>query len=462
MYKIGLVLGLFFLPFLASASVSITEVMYDVPGTDSGREWLEVQNTGSENIDFSQWVFYENGSNHGLTSVQGGDTLAPGQYAIITDDPDLFLADWPNLGSISIFDSSWSSFSNTGEELSIKDQDDTIVFSVTYDTSLGADGDGNTLQIVNGVWLAASPTPGSANVSSGGNNGEENTSSETQNESTSSESSGVAVETQTAKEQFVISADVRRTTISNTITFSAQMKKTSGPAYHGTVRWNFGDGVEVENTVSQPVQHVYQYSGEYIVTAKYWPYTYTSVDPAHTARLQIAVQDSPIVLSELLDGAMTLVNTTVYEVDLSNWFLRCGTHTFNIPDGTVVGPNKTRTLVNPVFDNFSFACVPALYFPAGAVASTLEPPAQKEPETPVSFRQSTAPAVTESVAPLSVQTQASVISAFDESSTATQNSASKRTVSLPIILFVLLVVVVLWFVVFARSKEPSDEFEIIE
>jgi hypothetical protein len=461
MYKIWLFVALLFVPGSVFGSMTITEVMYDVSGTDSGREWVEVQNTGSESINFSEWVFYENSSNHGLSSVQGDETILPGGYAVIVDDVDLFLADWSNVTSISIFDSSWSSLSNTGEELSLKDQDDTIVFSFTYDVTLGADGDGNSLQLVDGVWGVGSPTPGLANSVSG--SGNTDTSEETTDtNTTSSADGGVAVETQIQSERFVITSDVSRTTVHDSIVFSGELKKPSGSAYHGTIRWNFGDGVEVENTVSQDVQHVYQYPGEYIVTAKYWPYTYTSIEPQHVARTRISVQESPILFTELLSNAVVLQNTTVYESDLSGWYISCGDMIFSIPDGTFIGPNKSRTLVNDVFANFSMACLPRLHFPAGAVASTLELPSQEEVSKPVAPRRATAPAVAEPVTSAPVQTQASVISAFDESSTTTQNSAPKRTVSLPIILFVLLVVAVLWFVVFTRSQEPSDEFEIIE
>jgi hypothetical protein len=38
-------------PSIVCAQMVITEVMYDVEGTDSGREWIEIQNIGTENID---------------------------------------------------------------------------------------------------------------------------------------------------------------------------------------------------------------------------------------------------------------------------------------------------------------------------------------------------------------------------------------------------------------------------
>lgn len=86
------VLSLLALPIVARAQLAITEIMYDVPGSDSGREWIEVQNTGAASIALSEWKLFEANTNHGLTT-DGSDTLAPGSFAIIADDPAKFRTD---------------------------------------------------------------------------------------------------------------------------------------------------------------------------------------------------------------------------------------------------------------------------------------------------------------------------------------------------------------------------------
>ena len=59
-----------------------------------------------------------------------------------------------------------SSFSllNSGEFIAIKDDNDNFIDNLTYNTSIGADNDGNSLQLINGTWYALAPTPGTENI----------------------------------------------------------------------------------------------------------------------------------------------------------------------------------------------------------------------------------------------------------------------------------------------------------
>src|SRR3989344_1169913 len=94
----------------AESSLKITEIMYDLPGSDSGREWIEVYNAGSADIDLSLFKFFEANTNHGLVTI-GSPTLAAGAFAIVADNPVNFSVDWPSFSGL-VFDSSFS-LSNT-------------------------------------------------------------------------------------------------------------------------------------------------------------------------------------------------------------------------------------------------------------------------------------------------------------------------------------------------------------
>ena len=83
-------------PARAFAAVQFTEVMYDAPGADTGREWLEVTNAGAVAVDTAGYKLFESGVNHGLILVQGTTTLAAGESAVITANPQKFLADYPS------------------------------------------------------------------------------------------------------------------------------------------------------------------------------------------------------------------------------------------------------------------------------------------------------------------------------------------------------------------------------
>lgn len=140
----------------ARAAVEITEIMYDLPGGDTGREWIEVTNTGSEPVDLSQYKLLESTTNHGLADT-GGAVLAPGASVILADDPLKFRVDWPAfLGPVvnTVF-----SLSNTGETLSIK-KGTVVEDTVSYSSKLGAAGDGGTLSRTGTTFIAAMPSPG--------------------------------------------------------------------------------------------------------------------------------------------------------------------------------------------------------------------------------------------------------------------------------------------------------------
>ncbi|MDE2399710.1 MAG: lamin tail domain-containing protein [Patescibacteria group bacterium] len=149
------------------ANLEINEVMYDLPsGSDDGREWIEVYNNSDSVVDLSTFKFSEGTTsdkitNHKLILSQGDANLIAHNYALIVSNPTKFKIDYPNFSGI-IFDSSFS-LNNTGEILIIKDKNLNIVDQYIYNSKMGAAGDDNSLQKINGVWLATKPTPGMEN-----------------------------------------------------------------------------------------------------------------------------------------------------------------------------------------------------------------------------------------------------------------------------------------------------------
>jgi len=97
---------------LSVKALVITEIMYDVPGTDTGREWIEVFNNGDSNIDPTQFKLFENSSNHVITlpEIYTNSTsyLGVGEYAVIADNPTKFIEDWPEYSGL-LFDSVFKS-----------------------------------------------------------------------------------------------------------------------------------------------------------------------------------------------------------------------------------------------------------------------------------------------------------------------------------------------------------------
>ena len=145
-------------PLTSAASVLITELMYDLEGADSGYEWIEITNTGSNPVDIGAWRLFEQGVNHKLTLVAGASTvLQPEQSAIVADKPEHFLARYPEI--VQVFDSAFS-LSNESETLMLKNSAGRVVDQVTYRSTLGAKGDGGSLHLEGEVLTPALPNPG--------------------------------------------------------------------------------------------------------------------------------------------------------------------------------------------------------------------------------------------------------------------------------------------------------------
>lgn len=148
------------MPICAHAQVVITEIMYDLSeGSDSGREWIEVYNAGSAGVRLTDLKIVENGSNHKITAVAGGDFVAAGTYAVIADNAAKFKSDFPAYAG-TLFDSAFS-LSNTGETLGVADSAGGSIDVVSY-TNASANGTGDSLQRNPGasVFEVGIPTPG--------------------------------------------------------------------------------------------------------------------------------------------------------------------------------------------------------------------------------------------------------------------------------------------------------------
>ena len=140
-------------------NLRINEIMYNPSGTDEGHEWLEIYTNDSVNI--SGWKFYEADTNHGLTLINGRWVIDG--YAIIVDNWNLFLADYPTYNG-TLIDSSWGTLSNSGENLSLKDGRGNFIDSVIYSDSAR---EGYSLELYNGIWYEShtiNGTPGAANT----------------------------------------------------------------------------------------------------------------------------------------------------------------------------------------------------------------------------------------------------------------------------------------------------------
>ncbi|OGI68392.1 hypothetical protein A2738_00695 [Candidatus Nomurabacteria bacterium RIFCSPHIGHO2_01_FULL_42_15] len=146
---------------MAESSLIINEIMYDQEGSDEGKEWVEIYNSGPNNIDLTLYKFFEGGVNHKLILAQGSPDLGAGGYALIVSNPEKFKENYPSFGG-NIFDSSFT-FSNAGESIALKDKDLSTVDQVVYASRMGGSGNGRTISKIGGEWKESEPTLGGAN-----------------------------------------------------------------------------------------------------------------------------------------------------------------------------------------------------------------------------------------------------------------------------------------------------------
>lgn len=332
-----LILIFLFLPTLASANVSITEIMYDLEGADTGREWIEIFNDDEEVIDLTDWKLYESETNHKLSSSDLDNLIIPANsYAVIADNPVKFLTDWSDFLGL-IFDSVFS-LKNSGENLIIRDAELNDIDNVFYNPELGAKGDGNSLQKIDGNWVSAFPTPGAQNSSA---TDEEDPTSEPNEISDSGWPEYIppeqmpSIKVYAGKDKTMIVGALGNF---NGETLGLENKPLEGARF----LWNFGDGTLKDG---QNVMHFYRYPGEYKVVLDVSAMgQYTKVDS-----LKVKVIPNEVFISEIktgIDSFVELQNKSKEEINISGWRFRSENQTFTFAKNSFIRPKSS--LIIPV------------------------------------------------------------------------------------------------------------------
>ncbi len=162
-YLLGIAVAFFLAPVFSFADVVISEIMYNPKDTDNkaGGEWIEIHSTDSAPVDLTQWIFFENDTNHGIVA-DGASEVPVGGYAIISNNLTVFKNFFTNYSGL-LFKASFSL--NDGETLALKNgKGASTTNSVIYKSGWGGKNDGNSLQLSPSGWIAGVPTPGAQNV----------------------------------------------------------------------------------------------------------------------------------------------------------------------------------------------------------------------------------------------------------------------------------------------------------
>ena len=348
------------------AQVVMTEIMYDAAGTDTGREWVEVQNTGAASIDLTTWKFFEANVNHGIDQVDGyAKELLAGEFGVVISDKAKFLLDYPSFAG-KLFKSSFSLTNTIGEALAFKDETSVVRDQFTYDVTAGAAGDGNTLQKNGSLWVAALANPGfpfSSAGSGGSGGGGTGTTTATTTAITTPPTGGsgggtgtTTPPTSTSTTPIVYGSgsvyalpQLYGTITSPQITLAGVDTLFQGKAYvtggkeinYAQYGWNYGDGT-IGNGASTTKR--YKYPGLYAMTMD----ASASIGNNNTTSIEygsITVIAPDIRIEEGRDeegnGYMLVTNKTSYRVDVSSWIIRRGGsdgERYQFPKNTFIMP----------------------------------------------------------------------------------------------------------------------------
>ena len=340
-----LFLSLPFISFAANQDIVVNEI-----GAFEAQdyEWIEIFNRGGAAVDLTDWKFYENETNHGLTAFRGDFVIEPGEYAIIANKGDKFAERYPNFSG-TIIDSSWSNLNESGETIALKSGDGANIESFSYISAPNYSlerANPNLADYTSANWQEHSSgnTAGFQNSNynvPADNQGQQNNQT---NESSAPASSAAGQSVSSSQNQPPVAkagSDVVAN-IGAEIIFDASL--SYDPEGQGiSYLWNFGNGAVSKEAKAK---YKYDYPGTYIATLTVSDGSLSALD-----QIRIIIYPTGVVINEFLpnpEGAdedsewIELKNLSDSIIDLSGWQIGNQdekTKPFIIPENTFILPN---------------------------------------------------------------------------------------------------------------------------
>jgi hypothetical protein len=343
-FIISAIIGLL-IPAVTHAQIKINEVMYDPAGSDTKREWIEIYNASTQSIDLSTWYLQENNTFHKLVAMRGS-ILPAGSYAILADSIPEVLADYANYIGL-IFDSVFS-LNNTGETISIANPQKELIDTLTYSSDMGANNDGNSLQINNGTLITAGPTFGTVNktqaeppvvdikdpvASTSTSKTATSTTSTSSSSTDSTHSEQESVSNYVPIADFKVGAGRDRVVSINTpIDFEAYLSKSDiRPRY----TWNLGD-FDIDS--GKKINHTYKHIGTYEVVLEGRTRDYIGISRTEVKVIEPQLDIATSTLS------ISVHNKSKQEINIGGFVFNFKKDSFIAPRNTIVTGGGTITL----------------------------------------------------------------------------------------------------------------------
>lgn len=331
------------IPACLRAQIVITEVMYDVDGTDSGREWIEIRNDSQDSMDISSWKLFEAGINHKLAPI-GSSVIPAGGFAIIADTPSKFLADRAGFQGL-ILDSAFS-LNNEGETISINGQSEADSDSLSYLPAWGAKGDGLSLQkTLDGQWISATPTPGLGTTATKSEVAASDKAADEASDVPKSDSppnlsysSQLIANTEPDEiELAVTSGRSRLGFVGVPMGFQAKIKKTDNPLSRKDHFWSMGDG---SLKYGASIWHAYKFSGDYTVVLN----SSSGRSAEAVSITKVKILDPGVSISTANDDYIEILNKSAYELNIGGMVIKTAGKQTTISDDTIISPHASLRL----------------------------------------------------------------------------------------------------------------------
>jgi hypothetical protein len=305
------------------ANLEITEVNYN-PEVKANHLWIKVFNNTSDEVDLTMWSVadYDGTSWHyHAINADGASILPSNSYAVIAKASST---------TIDAFKS---------KNLDISDQLFYGNLTIEDEGVLGLSNDKKTV-ISNKSYGGASAFPDTST---------NNDTSESNNTNTGGSTSSSSSPKEETKIYNIITKIISPKIVTAGVPFTIDHNTTGTKKEKiilGKFVWNFGDGMKREVSVSDPFSYIYEYPGEYVLTLSFYDSSFDVV-PDAIDRLVLKVIPSGIVISSVgtyADPFIEIMNNSSYEMSLRGLVVKGSVHSFIIPEGMIILPNKKLKL----------------------------------------------------------------------------------------------------------------------
>lgn len=305
-------------PIYTEAAVVINEIAWMGNSNSANEEWLELYNSGAEDVSISGWILE---AQDGSPKITLSGIVKQNGYFLLERTSDDSV---PNIVSDLIYT---GAMSNSGEILVLKDssgvEQDRAEGSNSWENIGGDNTTKETAQRGGTGWITAAATPKNTNVVL------QDKSVSISNQTGSSTSPNVSMLSQTGNIKANAGGNIVAQ-VGQSIFFDAS--KSEGAS--GSFFWNMGNG-----EVKEGKNFLYSYSfpGKYLVTL----FVKNGLNE-NKDQIDVTIYPAGVYISEFFvgnDGWIELHNDSENFVSLSDWKIGNEEDIFIMPKGTLISSN---------------------------------------------------------------------------------------------------------------------------